>query len=388
MLTPMSKLPRILRTGWLRLASRRDRAGLQRELLADYCEAKRTLGSFIGGGKEYERGLGTFAVLAMTDQPMKAKFYALLAKAMQLEGYSPLVLHQPEQYAAGRFFDLFGLPTVPFGLKTLGGSDPDTLPPGPLTLAGVKATYYNGVAVGLYALSSTCRMFKRFPSDLNEPDFAALLRKNAATAATAVNASERFLDTHSVKMLLLRDVGYVPAGPLMDVAMARGVDCLVVADSQRSGSWVFKRYTSENYREHEFSLGRSSWEALRDDPLTDAMDQAVEVELLGRYTDDARFDKRRLQSGKRELSSDEVRARLGLDPSEKDGRRICSRLVGWGFLLRRGFVRELRRVAPRNHAGGLREPRAELGGQAPSAERPDPFVRRSRPVRGVGVGLS
>jgi len=95
------------------------------------------------------------------------------------------------------------------------------------------------------------------------------------------------------------------------------VDCFVYEQGQRRGTWVLKRYTPKNKGEHYFSLSDSTWERVLAWPWTEQHEALLEREFANRYLPDSTDDTRRLMSGKREASPDEVRAALGLDPAKK-----------------------------------------------------------------------
>ncbi len=319
----LNNLARV-RANWRNLLDpdlRRRRAEIDRDVAA----TRSAIGDFISQGRQFERAQNDFAVLAQTNAPLKLKFYSLLAKRMQLEGYRPVMLSYGQSDPAGRYFDLFGFDQQhnvrdfirhPQIIKKIQSAVQDLMP-AQLTVHTIRQCCYGDAPVGTYALSSTSRVLQRLPPDLNEPEFSQTFRKYLKTAIGTALAAELIFDRFDIRKLLLRDIGYAVNGPFVDVALRRGIDCLVVADAQRAGCWVFKRYTSRDRLDHEFSISRQTWQALSRESLTAEMDELVTEELAARYQVDSLADKRRLQSGKSILAESEVRDFLGLDSEKK-----------------------------------------------------------------------
>ncbi len=312
------------RTGWRNLLDpdqRRRRAEVARDVAA----TRKQVGDFINQGRQFEQGRGDFAVLSQTSMPLKLKFYSLLAKRMQLEGYRPVMLSYGQSDVAGRYFDLFGFEQQhnvrdfirrPHTAHQIEQAVRDLMP-AHLSVYATRQCCYGDVPVGTYALSSASRVLQRLPPDLNEPEFTGAFARYLKTAISTTLAAEQILDRLEIRKILLRDIGYAVNGPFVDVALRRGVDCLVVADAQRAGCWVFKRYTPLNRFDHEFSISHQAWRELQHHELTAEMDRQVTEELAARYQADSLADKRRLQSGKATLSPQETRELLGLDPEKK-----------------------------------------------------------------------
>ena len=46
-------------------------------------------------------------------------------------------------------------------------------------------------------------------------------------------AAYKFFENYNIKKLLVRDAGYLPNGPIYEVALNRGVDCIVFDQGQK-----------------------------------------------------------------------------------------------------------------------------------------------------------
>lgn len=295
------------------------------EAKKDFYQTRTALGGFIGEGASCERRNSFFAVLANTNNPMKAKFYALLAKAMQLEGYSPVIINSDHSVDAQRYFRLFGFERYirlgEYSRSVIHPAEAEaialTILPRLLSMDSITKCTYMGIPVGTYALSSACRTLKCFPPDLNESPFRESFIKFLIAGVVAARTAVCFFNDYSVSKLLLRDVGYVPNGPFLNVALGRGIDCLAVANGQRRGTWIFKRYNQDNRSEHEFSISPINWPIVTSFPWSSSMNLAVDDELRLRYGESSDVDTRRLQSNKTLMSPEEVRTHLRLDASKK-----------------------------------------------------------------------
>lgn len=271
-----------------------------------------------------ERG---FAVLSFTNLPLHAKFHNLIAKTMQLHGYTPVIFNYAGNRFGNAYFKLFGIDQIVLWDQYAN----DVVPPGGAYLAGqvdallpaapdvqqALALQFHGVEVGKHALSVTSRALLQGNLDLAQPDVWALFRKHFQRAVQAVLVAEHFFDHHPVQKMLVRDAGYIPNGAIYETALLRGIDCVVYEQGQRRGSWILKRYTAETRGQHYFSLDDHTWEQVQREPWTAEDDQRLEKLFAGRYKPDSTDDTRRLMTDKQIMPPEAVRAELQLDPGKK-----------------------------------------------------------------------
>ncbi len=297
----------------------------EREVREDLEATRRAVGKWAGQGVERADPGRLCAILSFTRLPIHAKLQCLVAKALQLRGYTPVVLTFAGCRVAHDYFRLFGIDrlvmwdqyarqvTEPDKVESIVDSLLPTVP----TVRGLIGCQFRGVDVGKHALSMTCRQRIEGRLDLGDGKTLALLRSQFREGIQSVLAAERFLDEHPVERMLVRDAGYVPNGGIFEAALERGVDCIVYEQGQRRGTWIFKRYTRETKGQHYFSLASSTWERVKAEPWAQADEALLEEEFACRYAPDSLDDTRRLQSGKSVKPPEEVRAQLGLDPRKK-----------------------------------------------------------------------
>ncbi|MCC6973431.1 MAG: hypothetical protein IT322_05405 [Anaerolineae bacterium] len=296
------------------------------EVWADLIRTRHMLGRWAAQGAESADPNQLCAILSFTNLPLHAKFHCLIAKTMQRRGYTPVIFTYRGNRFGHEYFRLFGfdrllvwedyLESLYFDEAEIDRIARALLPPKP-TIAGVLLVRYHGVAVGKHALSVTARRLIEGRPDLDNPRTQSLFQGLLRDSIRGVLAAERFLRKTPVKKMLVRDSGYIPNGPIFETALEKGVDCVVYEQGQRRGTWIFKRYTAESKGQHYFSLSASTWERIQTQPWTSADDQRLDAEFAGRYTPHSTDDTRRLQSGKKIKTPDEVRAQLGLDPGKK-----------------------------------------------------------------------
>jgi len=298
----------------------------QAELQHDLELTRRDVETWAGQGGEFSGGGRRFGILSFTNLPMHAKFHCLVAKGMQLRGFEPVLFTYSGLHWGHAYYRLFGFSQLEMWNKRLESWGPakeklevevNLILPENLSVGAARDLVFHGVHVGEHALSMTCR--KRIEGRLNLQDTGtlALFRNQLKAAIQSVVVAERYLEEYPLEKLLVRDAGYIPSGPIFEVALKRGVDCAVLEFGQRRSTWIFKRYTSETRGRHYFSLSPETWERIKREPWTDRQDQALEQEFAGRYRPDSSDDTRRLQAGKEILSVDEVRSKLRLDPQKK-----------------------------------------------------------------------
>ncbi len=297
----------------------------EREVREDLDRTRREVGAWAKQGVDAADPDRRFGIISFTNLPLHAKFHCLVAKTMQLRGYTPVVFTYSGCRFAHEYFRLFGVDNlVMWDRYVKEVTDPaeaekimESLLPNAPTISGMIGSQFRGVDVGKHALSMTCRRRLEGRLDLRDQKTSAVLRTQFRDGIQSVLATARFLEEHPVEKMLVRDAGYIPNGGIFETGLERGVDCVVYEQGQRRGAWIFKRYTKETKGQHYFSLASSTWERIRAEPWTQTDEAVLEEEFARRYTPDSLDDTRRLQSGKAMKSPDEVRAQLGLDPQKK-----------------------------------------------------------------------
>lgn len=267
-----------------------------------------------------------FAIISFTNLPLHAKFHAISAKLMQLRGFTPLIFTYSGCRYAHEYFRMFGIDQLIFWDNYVQKALPDqsqvseivkTLLPTEVTTTKVISLKFKGVEVGKHALSMTSRRRVEGRLDLSHPQTFSLFHEQLTSAVRGVLVMEQIINQYPINKMLIRDAGYIPNGSIYELALEKGIDCIVYEQGQRRGTWILKRYTPQSKGQHYFSLADSTWEKVRRQPWTPEDDQKLEQEFAGRYRTDSTDDTRRLQAGKLIKTPEQVRTQLGLDPAKK-----------------------------------------------------------------------
>lgn len=295
------------------------------EITADIARTRAEIGVWGRDGMDRADSGRVFGVLSFTDLPLHAKFQALIAKTMQLEGYTPLIFTTSGVRYAPQYFEMFGIDRdrliawnryAPLHAPDVEAITRSLLPERP-SVSDIMTCQLHGAEIGKHALSMTARKLVQGRLDLDDPAVLALFHKQFNLSVQSVIAMRHLLSTTPIRKLLVRDAGYVPNGAIYETALAHGVDCIVYEQGQRRGTWIFKRYTPETKGQHYFSLSAESWEAVKAQSWTPTDDAKLDAIFAGRYQPNSTDDTRRLMTDKQIKPPDAVRAQLQLDPNKK-----------------------------------------------------------------------
>jgi len=309
------------------LADSEYRQGLL-DIEKDVIATRRAIGRFMSRGAERADPGKQVLIISMSNLPVLLKFHALLAKALQLRGYTPVILTKSQGKLARRYFPLFGINDVVFWDECVrDNSGCDRIVDGVVktflndkpTIQDIKRWRFRGVSVGKHALSSATRARLRGQFDLRDPETFELFSRYLREAVKSVLTAEKLLAQRPISKMIVRDAGYVPNGGIYEVGLAKGIDALRVEMGQRKGSWLFKRYTADTAGQALFSISPSTWDRLKKSPLTAEQAAELEANFTDRYDPTSQMDVNLYQSGKNFIPTDDVRARLALDPAKQTG---------------------------------------------------------------------
>jgi hypothetical protein len=253
------------------------------------------------------------------------KLEAILAKALELHGFRPVLLTLRSSRWARPYFEAFGLEEVVYFDDFV---DPELrretertvsafLASGP-SVQALKDFEFRGAHVGQQTLSSLSRRFERGRISLADPAVEPELGRLLREAVRSVLGAERLLDAVEPELAIFNEKGYAGLGSIYDVALARGTNVVnfVAAGIHNADALIFKRYTEETRRVHPTSLSAESWRAVREQPWGEQQERELDEEFRVRYDGSAKHPDAGLQEGKRIKSADEVRGQLGLDPAK------------------------------------------------------------------------
>ncbi len=314
----------------LRAARRlvRDPRHVQRQALVarDLLELKRKASPALRSARPRRSTGETALFVSLTDNLAQVKQEAVLGKALQLDGYRPLMLTMPHSRWAERYFRAFGLEEFLHPdefLSPQGAVEADRAAArflaGSVSIQSLKELEFRGARVGQQTLSSLSRRFFAGRIRLDDPGVRSALEEVLHHSLRSVLAAERLHEQVQPELVLFIEKGYAGFGSIYDVALRRGANVVnfLAAGMHWRNALILKRYTEETRRVHPTSLAPESWRRVREMPWTEEHERVLRSEFEARYASGHKHPDAGLQEGKRLLSADEIRARHGLDPDRK-----------------------------------------------------------------------
>lgn len=296
------------------------------DLFADYRRFAQRYRFLAEGDQPIDPGK-TVLVVSLTDFPYQVKEEGMLAKALQLRGYTPVILTFSWCRRGMRYHRVFGFDRFMFldrflaqvpkpAVEEIRREAAAFLNRHP-TVQAMKRFEYRGVHVGRHALSTMTRMRFDGRIKLEHPALQAQLAQLLPKAMQGVLAAEALLDQISPALALYVEKGYLNQGPVFETALNRGIPGIHWCSPYREDCLVMKRYTAKTKHLQAFSLSRQSWDAIRQMSWTQRQEQELAREFKERYEDGTWFLAQRLQEGKRLKAKEDIQQQLGLDPRKK-----------------------------------------------------------------------
>jgi len=327
-MSALSAYPRLSAAAWKISRYLREPRVLRydRDVWLDYWKTRHHLD--LGKGKALPQADQRRQVLivSMTELPILLKFHGLLALALRIRGFHPVMLLPSKKARSLRYLQLFGIDDVVTWRELLGESAPlteeisravDAVLAEKPSVQDLKNFQFHGVFVGKHALSTAIRTRLQGRFDLTDPGQMQLVRENLIKSMQSVLVAERLLSARPIRKMIVRDAGYTPNGGVYEVGLLRGVDCVRCEMAQMRAHWLFKRYDLESRGKALFSLSEESWRSLREKPLTSSQERELAENFRDRYDPRSVTDLYKYQDGKRQMRAEEVSRKLGLDPSKK-----------------------------------------------------------------------
>jgi hypothetical protein len=315
-------LRRAARRAW-RGATQPRRTFREALVLADLIDFRRR-SSALRQARPRGRDRGVVLVVSLSDFVYQLKLEGVLAKALQLEGFEPVVLTHRGTRWAQPYFRSFGVERFLFQEDVLSaGSERDAeraaaeYLAGPVGVQSLKALEYRGAFVGQQTLSSLSRGFERGRISLENAEVAEALARLLPDAMRSVVVAERLLDEIDPAIVLFNEKGYAGFGSIYDVALERGADVIqfVATGIHSPNALILKRYTEETRRVHPASLSAGSWARVRALEWTPEREQQLQEEFALRYGSGSKHPDAGLQEGKAIKQPEHVRRELGLNPA-------------------------------------------------------------------------
>lgn len=294
------------------------------ELLTDYLVFRKRYGTFLHQGRNLADANKKLLVLSFSNYVAQVKAESMLAKALQLQGYTPIIITTRGAKRVLKYYRLFGIDQFVFFDKFLDSKisqhaveEADAFFAQSLTVQDIKNYQYHGTRLGAHLLRTSTRSTYKGGIDLSDPDTIRHMKSLMLQGIRNVEKAEVLLDRLQPEVIFTHHPHTLGEGDIYEVGLQRGINTIYWQGAQKQDHWIFKRYSKDVKSLQLFSLSDETWEIARRNALTDRHEAELQAEIRNRYEPDSDFDSRRLQEGKRLKTKEEVRQQLELDPLKK-----------------------------------------------------------------------
>ena len=189
---------------------------------------------------------------------------------------------------------------------------------GPIDFEALRSWTFDGYQIGFHVVSTLIRRTFDGSPDLQLEANRDLLADILHEVLRGYVVCGRLLDEIDPTLVLVEEANYADNGPLVDVAVARGVDVIQTIATWRDDALMSKRLTADTRRVDAKSVAPETLEAFTAE-CGAGLDAASDTEL------DADFERRyggawvlgaQFQPGTRAFEHDEIVEMLGLDPTK------------------------------------------------------------------------
>lgn len=294
--------------------------GLQMEIWRDYIRTRESAG-FLRQVRPITEGRR--ALIASFGGIGSAKLEGILAAGLQARGWSVMALGSRAWPWVRRYQRALGvrhhLPrqVLPFGADLLEGCTRDAHKFIEAN-AGFRETRtwsYCGARIGPPLLSSIQRAQRLGSPDPRDPSIRAQIVRVLPKLLAWVHQAGYLLESAAPDLLYLIESNDWN-GPLVDLAIHRGVDVIQLIQPIRDDALIFKRLNQNTRRFHANSISQDVLATYVRRPWTEHEERALEREFSDRYGG-RWFLQSRNQPGTRAKTATEIRYQLGLQPGKK-----------------------------------------------------------------------
>ncbi len=174
---------------------------------------------------------------------------------------------------------------------------------------------FRGYQAGNHVLSSVIRLTFEADPDLAVPATRELTRSVLHDVLVAYLRADRLLDRVDPMVLLVEEANYSLQGPLVDVAVARGIDVVHTVSIWRDDALWSKRITPATRRTEPKSVDAVTLDELEREPWGPQQDAELDLEMTQRYGSTWALGGQ-FQADTKEFSADDLRTMLDLDPTK------------------------------------------------------------------------
>lgn len=255
-----------------------------------------------------------------SDLPAYVYIQATTIVAMIVAGYRPVVLLYARRHYIERLYKALGVKDFIYYVDHLNqGKHPlfDKYLAEMTAAESLTSSAYRGAAIGKHICSMIMRQtrcgLEGVLSDANRGMFEGFLQDALAYTDAAIS----IFSGGEFKEAYLAHRGYLPTGPVFDIALHSGIKPITAYTGHRDSVLVVKRYSLEHHNVSPYSVTPENWQKLATLPWNDEDWQELERELIGCYESEKWFGEVGTQVGKSFYDEHHAIDYLGLDPSKK-----------------------------------------------------------------------
>lgn len=250
-----------------------------------------------------------------------AQIWTVLSLAALAKGHRAFVLTTRRQWNLNRYFRLLGISPVYF--EDHASNQSLILPEGiakEVALArsfeDYKKLRYQDAPIGEIALSTYSRHCGTGIIDLANQEVRRFVNQWIAQIVQSIEIANAIFDRHDVRLAFFTEVFMEEYGAFYYAALAKGLNVTRFAGTVRDDAIIVQHLSRSNDRTHHASLSASSWEWVKAQPYTPAIDAALQKNFMDRYGERWHRSKRN-QPGTQILNPEEARRQLGIAHDRK-----------------------------------------------------------------------
>lgn len=323
--------------GWIKLARRADIRDSRREDALQFEQVKRDYGSVLRVNlKSVNDQPRKALVLSRSFTPIELQLW--LVKALEMAGFTPVVLTISERKPLKKYFHLAGVKEVLAWhelLESLSSeNEAAALFKQVRSLSDLLNIEHRGVRVGRIAAATALRQLRLGNFDLSSTEIRKTLERCLAHSIASTLAAGDLIQAVKPQLALSTEVEYTPAGELIDTLITQGIDVIKYRESHKSNSLLMKRFNVANRDNNVASLSNESWQAIKTVEWSAARRNELQRELHDGYKSGDWFAVSATQFDKQFLDRRVLEKELQLEPSKKTA--VIFTHIPWDASLRLG----------------------------------------------------
>lgn len=291
----------------------------------DYSRQSADILNVVPNGKETRTAL----FLSFAPNIYTIKQEIMLALGLRLRGWNIIFLIRPDAHWAFQFFTWCKLGRIEFWDRYISWSNfikvrhaVKTLLNGSCSFQSVKKWTYRNAWIGPQLLASISRNKMTGAPDPSRPDEYKELARILPESILAVHTAENILAKIPVNLCIVNEPNYAFVGPVVDMAIAKGIPVIHFSQPSRDDALVLKKLTKATRRIHPNSLSLDTFTHIQKEPWNESKETELLSELKKRY-DGTYFLQSRNQPKTSPVIAQEIKGKLGLNSEKKTACIFC-----------------------------------------------------------------